>query len=131
MKEFNFSKRHLDLMARDEESVMGWRYEPRIMFERGRGVMIIDVDGNEYYDATSGMMCMSLGHSHPELTETIREQAGRLVHTSSWYSNEPSIEFAELNPIHDIANQTGQLLCELVASALGKKVMPTFGPRRR
>jgi arginase len=42
-----------------------------------------------------------------------------------------SLEFAELNPIHDIANQTGQLLCELVASALGKKVMPTFGPRRR
>jgi hypothetical protein len=66
------------------------------MFERGRGVMIIDVDGREYIDATAGMMCMSLGHSHPELTETIREQAGRLVHTSSWYSNEPSIEFAEL-----------------------------------
>jgi 2,2-dialkylglycine decarboxylase (pyruvate) len=96
MKDFSFSARHRDLMARDEESVMGWRYEPRIMFERGRGVMIIDVDGNEYIDATAGMMCMSLGHSHPELTETIREQAGRLVHTSSWYSNEPSIEFAEL-----------------------------------
>ena len=76
MKDFNFSTRHLDLMERDAEAVIGWRYEPRIMFERGRGVMIIDVDGNEYYDATSGMMCMSLGHSHPELTETIREQAG-------------------------------------------------------
>jgi len=42
-----------------------------------------------------------------------------------------SMEFAELNPIHDVANQTGQLLCELVGSALGKKVMPTTGPRRR
>jgi arginase len=42
-----------------------------------------------------------------------------------------SLEYAELNPIHDTANQTGQLLCELVGSALGKRVMPTFGPRRR
>jgi 4-aminobutyrate aminotransferase-like enzyme len=37
-----------------------------------------------------------LGHSHPELTETIREQAELLVHESSWYSNPWAIEFAEL-----------------------------------
>jgi 2,2-dialkylglycine decarboxylase (pyruvate) len=96
MKEFSFSSRHRDLMARDDDAVIGWRYEPKIMFERGRGVIITDVDGNDYYDATSGMMCMTLGHSHPELTETIREQAGRLVHHSSWYSNPQAIEFAEL-----------------------------------
>ena len=30
-----FSNRHLDLAARDEESVMGWRYEPRIVFSGG------------------------------------------------------------------------------------------------
>ena len=41
-----------------------------------------------------------------------------------------SLEMAELNPIHDRANMTGQLLCDLVASALGKKVMPSLGPRR-
>ncbi len=34
-----------------------------------------------------------------------------------------SLEIAELNPIHDNANATGQLLCDLVASALGKRVM--------
>ena len=62
VKEFDFSPRHRDLMSRDAESVVGWRYEPRIMFEKGRGVMIIDVDGREYIDATAGMMCMTLGH---------------------------------------------------------------------
>ena len=47
---FSFSNRHLDLMARDAEYVFGWRYEPRIIFERGEGVKLFDVDGNEYYD---------------------------------------------------------------------------------
>jgi 2,2-dialkylglycine decarboxylase (pyruvate) len=93
---FSFSNRHVDLMQRDAETVFGWRFEPRIIFERGHGVFITDVDGNDYYDLTSGMMCMVLGHSHPELTETIREQAERLVHESSWYSNPWAIELAEL-----------------------------------
>ena len=43
-----FSNRHLDLAARDEESVIGWRYEPRIVFSGGRGAKLVDVDGNEY-----------------------------------------------------------------------------------
>ncbi len=58
--------------------------------------MLKDVDGREYFDLTSGMMCMVLGHSHPELTETIRSQADKLIHQSSWYSNPWLIEFAEL-----------------------------------
>jgi len=95
-KRFRFSKAHEELMKRDAKYVLGWRYQPRIVFNGGKGVMITDVDGNEYYDLTSGMMCMVLGHSHPELTETLREQAGALVHHSSWYSNPAIIEFAEL-----------------------------------
>lgn len=95
-KVFNFSNQHLDLAARDNETIVGWRYEPRIMFSGGRGPKLIDVDDNEYYDCSSGMMCMVLGHSHPELTETIKEQAGRIVHESSWFSNPWAVEFAEL-----------------------------------
>lgn len=96
MQKFTFSNRHHDLMARDGEAVLGWRYLPKIIFEKGSGVTITDVDGNVYFDMTSGMMCMVLGHSHPELTDAIKEQAGRLVHQSSWYSNPWAIEFAEL-----------------------------------
>ncbi len=95
-KHFRFSNRHRDLMVRDETSIYGWRYEPRVIFESGSGIMLRDVDGREYIDLTAGMMCMVLGHSHPELTETIRSQADKLVHQSSWYSNPWLIEFAEL-----------------------------------
>jgi hypothetical protein len=95
-KTFNFSNAHHDLMARDAEHVLGWRYEPRILFKSGKGVMITDVDGNDYFDLTSGMMSLVLGHSHPELTECIKQQAEQLVHTSSWYSNPWLVEYAEL-----------------------------------
>ncbi|MFQ5754805.1 MAG: aspartate aminotransferase family protein, partial [Acidiferrobacterales bacterium] len=95
-KSFRFSDRHHDLTQRDARHVLGWRYQPRVIFESGSGITLTDVDGKEYYDLTSGMMCMVLGHSHPELTETIRQQATSLVHHSSWYANPLIIEFAEL-----------------------------------
>ena len=94
-KHFNFSNAHKDLIARDAEHVLGWRYAPGIIFESGRGSTITDFDGNEYLDFTSGMMCLPLGHGHEELTETLREQAGRFVHENSWYSNPQIIAFAE------------------------------------
>ncbi len=93
---FSFSNRHKDLMARDAECILGWRYEPRVVFERGEGVKLFDVDGNEYFDLSSGMMCLALGHAHPELVDTIKDMAGRFVHQSSWYSNPWAIELAEL-----------------------------------
>ena len=95
-KAFSFSDRHKDLMARAVEHVFGWRYQPSVIFERGEGVKLFDVDGNEYYDLSSGMMCLVLGHSHPELVDTIKDMAGRFVHQSSWYTNPWAIELAEL-----------------------------------
>ena len=79
-KTFRFSNSHSDFQARDARSVFGWRYSPRIVLKAGRGTRLVDLDGNEYYDLTSGMMCMVLGHSHPELTEVMREMAGTFVH---------------------------------------------------
>lgn len=96
MSDFRFSNMHADLIARDARSVFGWRYTPSVVFKGGKGVKIFDVDGNGYYDLSSGMMSQTLGHAHPEIVETVREQAELLMHESSWYSNPWLIEFAEL-----------------------------------
>jgi len=95
-KAFRFSNVHADYQARDAKAVFGWRYSPRIIFKAGRGSKLVDLDNAEYYDLTSGMMCMVLGHSHPELTEVIKQMAGCFLHESSWYSNPWLVEFAEL-----------------------------------
>ncbi|MEC9152538.1 MAG: aspartate aminotransferase family protein [Pseudomonadota bacterium] len=94
--DLTFSNMHQDLAARDEDYVLGWRFEPRIIFERGAGTQLFDVDGNAYYDMSSGMMSLTLGHAHPELVDTIKSMADRFTHQSSWYSNPWAIEFAEL-----------------------------------
>jgi 2,2-dialkylglycine decarboxylase (pyruvate) len=94
-EKFRFSNTHTDFQARDAKVVFGWRYSPRIIFKAAKGTKLIDMDDNEYYDLTSGMMCMVLGHSHPELTEVLREMAGTFLHQSSWYSNPWAVEFAE------------------------------------
>jgi 4-aminobutyrate aminotransferase len=49
---------------------------------RGEGSWIIDPDGNEFLDLTAGIAVTSTGHAHPEVVETIREQAGNLLHMS-------------------------------------------------
>lgn len=56
-----------------------------VAFERGEGAWLWDSDGRRYLDALSGIAVCGLGHSHPDVTEAIREQAGRLLHNSNIY----------------------------------------------
>ena len=58
-------------IARDSEALLAWRIQPSIVLEKGQGCVVTDVDGNDYYDTNAGMMCLVLGHSHPEITEVI------------------------------------------------------------
>lgn len=56
----------------------------------GRGVMIEDVDGNEFLDFAAGIAVTSTGHCHPEVVAAIRKQAGELIHMSGtdfYYEN--------------------------------------------
>src|SRR5215475_14048978 len=48
----------------------------------GRGVIVEDVDGNEFLDFSSGIAVVSTGHCHPEVVAAIQKQAGELIHMS-------------------------------------------------
>jgi acetylornithine/N-succinyldiaminopimelate aminotransferase len=56
-----------------------------IAFVRGEGPYIFAEDGTRYLDFGAGIAVNSLGYSHPELVEALREQAGKLWHTSNLY----------------------------------------------
>jgi acetylornithine/N-succinyldiaminopimelate aminotransferase len=56
-----------------------------VTFERGEGAWLWDTRGKRYLDALAGIAVCGLGHSHPRLTAVLREQAGKLVHTSNLY----------------------------------------------
>jgi 4-aminobutyrate aminotransferase len=53
-----------------------------LVAKRGHGVVIEDVDGNEFFDFSSGIAVTSTGHCHPEVVAAIQKQAGELIHMS-------------------------------------------------
>jgi acetylornithine/N-succinyldiaminopimelate aminotransferase len=56
-----------------------------IAFERGEGPYLFDEKGERYLDFGSGIAVSALGHAHPHLVAALREQAGKLWHTSNLY----------------------------------------------
>lgn len=59
------------------------RYD--LAFERGEGAWLIAGDGERYLDFTSGVAVNVLGHAHPHLVETLKEQAGKIWHVSNYF----------------------------------------------
>jgi acetylornithine/N-succinyldiaminopimelate aminotransferase len=55
---------------------------------RGKGVFLFDLDGKRYLDFVAGLGVNALGHAHPRIVKTIREQSARAIHLSNLYYNE-------------------------------------------
>src|SRR5947207_11571610 len=61
-----------------------------LVAKRGRGVVIEDVDGNEFLDFSAGIAVVSTGHCHPKVVDAIQKQAAELIHMSGtdfYYEN--------------------------------------------
>lgn len=56
-----------------------------VTFEHGEGAWLWDSNGEKYLDALCGIAVCGLGHAHPAITQTICEQASKLLHTSNLY----------------------------------------------
>ena len=53
-----------------------------VVLEKGLGASVWDVDGKEYLDFAGGIGTINVGHCHPQVVAALREQAGKLLHTS-------------------------------------------------
>ncbi len=77
-----------------------------VEFVRGSGCRLWDVDGREYLDFLSGISVLNVGHCHPRVVETVREQAATLLHATNLYYTAPGLK----------------LSAQLAESSLGGKV---------
>ncbi len=59
-----------------------------LVLTRGRGCYVYDDKGKRYLDLISGIGVNALGHAHPRIVRTIRQQAALLIHTSNLYYHE-------------------------------------------
>ncbi len=57
--------------------------EGGIIFERGEGVYLYDIEGNKYIDAVSSLWCNIHGHNHPKLNEALINQLKKVAHTTA------------------------------------------------
>jgi 4-aminobutyrate aminotransferase-like enzyme len=76
-----------------------YRLETRSIFpvvlERGQGCLLWDVEGKEYIDLMSGQICVSIGHSHPDLLQAIAEQTARLMQTGLPFTTPQEIALSQ------------------------------------
>jgi alanine-glyoxylate transaminase/(R)-3-amino-2-methylpropionate-pyruvate transaminase len=69
-------------------------YEDPLVLVEGHGTIVVDSEGREYLDFFSGILVTSIGHCQPDVVERVREQLGRLGHTSTLYITEAQIQAA-------------------------------------
>lgn len=72
-------------MAGLQSAVMNTYGRAELAFVSGEGCWLVTDDGSRYLDCASGIAVNTLGHSHPGLVAALREQAGKLWHTSNLY----------------------------------------------
>jgi 4-aminobutyrate aminotransferase len=118
---------HADLHTRHREILPNWLalyYDQPIALDRGEGRHVWDIEGNRYLDFFGGILTTMAGHAVPEITDAIKNQVDKMLHSSTLYLIEPAIELAEriaeLAPVDDAkvfftssgseANETALLL---------------------
>ena len=50
--------------------------------KHAKGIVVTDVDGNEFFDFSAGIAVTSTGHCHPHVVAAIQKQAAELIHMS-------------------------------------------------
>jgi 4-aminobutyrate aminotransferase len=71
------------ILAGDEQYISpSYTRSYPMVAKRGRGIVVEDVDGNEFFDFSAGIAVVSTGHCHPKVVAAIQKQAGELIHMS-------------------------------------------------
>ena len=82
-------------MNQTEEYVLHTYNRFPVVLESGNGVYLKDTDGKEYLDFTAGIAGYALGYHYPGYDEALKDQIGKVMHTSNLYYNVPMGEAAE------------------------------------
>jgi alanine-glyoxylate transaminase/(R)-3-amino-2-methylpropionate-pyruvate transaminase len=60
-------------------------YREPLLIAEGHMQYVWDEAGKQYLDGFAGIVSVSVGHCHPKVVEKVREQIGRLQHTTTIY----------------------------------------------
>ena len=69
------------------------RYQ--IVFDKGEGVYLYDLNGKKYLDFCAGIAVFALGYKNEAYNQALKDQIDKVIHTSNYYYNVPAIEAAK------------------------------------
>ncbi|KAK2170495.1 hypothetical protein NP493_1149g00072 [Ridgeia piscesae] len=70
-------------------------YKRPVLVHQGHMQWLFDHEGRRYLDMFAGIVTVSVGHSHPKVVQTLKEQADLLWHTTNIYWHPKIHEYAE------------------------------------
>ncbi len=70
-------------------------YKEPLMIVEGHMQYVWDETGKRYLDAFAGIVTVSVGHCHPKVAQRVREQTGKLQHTTTIYLHPTIAQFGE------------------------------------
>ena len=101
-----------------------------VAFTHGDGAWLWDTAGRRYLDCLSGIAVNTLGHNHPRLVEALREQIGRIIHTSNLF--EIPLRDALAARLVELSGMTNVFFCNsgLEANEAAIKIARKYGHDR-
>jgi len=84
-------------------------YRDPLLIAEGHMQYVWDETGRQYLDAFAGVVSISAGHCHPRIVEKVRQQLGRLQHTTTLY-------------LHGAIGQFGKAMAEHMPAESGLSV---------
>ena len=82
-------------MQKGEDYILKTYNRYPVVFEKGDGVHLYDMDGKRYLDFAAGIAVFALGYNNKEYNDALKNQIDKILHTSNLYYNQPAIDAAE------------------------------------
>ena len=98
------------IMEKDEKYIATTTKASPAVVKEAKGIVFEDVDGNIFFDFTSGVGVVNVGHSHPKVVEAIKKQAEKFLH------------FAGTDFYYALQAELAEKLCEITPGDFDKKV---------
>ena len=89
------SNKTQDYMDRAENVILHTYNRFPVVFEKGDGVYLYDVEGKKYLDFGAGIAVFALGYNNQAYNDALKAQIDKVIHTSNLYYNIPMIEAGE------------------------------------
>ena len=86
----------MDIIKEDKENIVNTYKRFNVVLKEGHGSILIDENGKEYIDFSSGIGTNIYGVCDKEWVDAVCEQAHKLQHTSNLYYSEPQVKLAKL-----------------------------------